>query len=84
MRLTVAGAAAYGPVSALGKSAMARTGRCLAALGVLIASTVFRAISPIFGQFVTSGPVDNPNAKGPASKQAAMVCYRHTGLINDG
>jgi len=29
-------------------------------------------------------PVDNPNALGPASKQAAMVCYRHTGLINDG
>lgn len=52
--------------------------------GVLIASAVFRGISPIFGQLVTSGPVDNPNAKGPASKQAAMVCYRHTGLINDG
>jgi hypothetical protein len=29
-------------------------------------------------------PVDNPNASGPASKLAAMVCYRHTGLINDG
>jgi hypothetical protein len=29
-------------------------------------------------------PVDNPNTPGPASKQAAMVCYRHTGLINDG
>ena len=29
-------------------------------------------------------PVDNPNASGPASKQAALVCYRHTGLINDG
>jgi hypothetical protein len=29
-------------------------------------------------------PVDNPNAPGPASKLAAMVCYRHTGLINDG
>jgi hypothetical protein len=31
-----------------------------------------------------SHPVDNPHAPGPASKQAAMVCYRHTGLNNDG
>jgi hypothetical protein len=36
------------------------------------------------GDLAPARPVDNPKAAAAASKQAAMVCYRHTGLINDG
>jgi hypothetical protein len=52
---------------------------CLAALGALSRFGRVRT-----GRRARRGPVDNPQAPGPASKQAAMVCYRHTGLINDG